>query len=138
MPRKTMPLTALPEDFELTARTIETVSREHPTIDIPATLEKFRRKADALGWMYKSWQSAFLNYCDNGQKYGGVEFKQGRAQDPRWTSVLNEARKYSFRMPEPQETPDSYRTKLNQFIGDKDTNERNRSSVVNLVRNFGS
>lgn len=108
--RKTAPLTALPEPFVLTEKTIETAIREHPTIDLEATKTKFERKADSLGWMYRSWQSAFLNYLDNCEKYGGAVYKLGREQDPKWKAILAEVAPYGFRAPYQHDTPGSYRT----------------------------
>lgn len=123
MSRKLLPMTGIPDGFVLTDKTRATVESEYPTIDVDATLEKFRRKADAGGWMYKSWQSAFLNYCDNAQKYGGVVFRQGRAQDPLWVRVLNETRPYGFRMPHPHETPQSFRTSFESWKRDQRIDE---------------
>ena len=71
MPR-TLPMTGIPEDFRLTEKTIERVERENFAIDIPKTLDKFVLNAEAKGWMYKNWQAAFVNYIDNGAKFGGV------------------------------------------------------------------
>jgi len=128
--RKTLPLSACPEDFKLTERTIETIERDYPTIDIEKTRRKFVLQAEAKGWMYKNWQSAFVNYCDNGERYGGVVYKQGRSQDPRWTPILSEVAPYGFREPYPHETPDSYRTAFNLW-----KSQQNRAPVSVDLRN---
>lgn len=112
MPRKSLPMTGIAEDFRLTERTLERVAKDYASVDLPATLDRFVRKAEALGWMYRNWQAAFLNYLDNGQKYGGVVYIVGKAADPLWKPVLDEAGKYGFRLPYATETPSSYRTQL--------------------------
>lgn len=124
MPRRTLPTTGISEDFQLTEKTIARLERDYPTVHIERTKDRFERKAKANGWMYRDWQAAFLNYCDNAQKYGGVEFKRGRDQDPLWIPVLNEARSYGFRVPEWQETPDSYRTSLKLWMSKKELGKK--------------
>ena len=110
---KTLPLTGCPEDFQLTEKTFARVERDYPTIDIQKTLNKFVLNAEAKGWMYRNWQLAFVNYCDNGAQYGGVFYKSGRAADPLWIPILTEAKPYGFRDPYPHDTPSSYRTDFN-------------------------
>lgn len=122
--RKTAPLTALPDPFLLTDRTRETAEREHPNFDIDKTKVKFERKAESLGWMYKSWQAAFLNYLDNCAKYGGAVFKSG-ASDPAWTAILEEARKYGFPAPTAEHpTPASYKTAFERWKAREKKDER--------------
>lgn len=130
MSRRTLPVSGIPEDFKLTEKTIATVEREYPTVDIAATLIKFVRKAEAGGWMYARWQSAFLNYLDNGQKYGGIAYKVGRAADPIWKPVLAEAGQYGFRLPFEHETPGSYRTQFHLW---KDEAKRESNNVASLA-----
>lgn len=124
MPRRTLPTTGISEEFQLTEKTLARLAKDYPTVDIEGTQDRFERKAKANGWMYRDWQAAFLNYCDNGQKYGGVEFKRGRDQDPLWMSVLNDARRYGFRVPERHETPGSYRSALNSWVGSQESSRR--------------
>jgi hypothetical protein len=137
MPRKTLPVTGCPEPFLLTEKTLARLAKDYPKVDVEQTLDRFVRKADAIGWMYRNWQSAFLNYCDNGEKYGGVVYKQGRAQDPRWIPILSEAAPYGFREPHPHETPDTYRTQFNWW---KDEQKKSRAPVIQFgeaLRGFG-
>ena len=127
-----MPMRALPEGFALTQTTIDWVSEKYPTVKIEDTLERFVEQAQAHGWMYADWQAAFRTCVRKGVDNGWnsiVRFKQGRAQDPKWAPVLSEAQRYGFRDPEWQETPDSYRTQLKRFIGDK---ERDAAKVLSL------
>lgn len=112
---KTLPGTAIPEDFQLTEKTIARVEQSDFSVDIPKTLNRFILKAESHGWIYKNWQSAFLNYVANGKDYGGVEYKIGRAADPRWLPILAEAKPYGFRDPLAHETPGSYRTEFEQW-----------------------
>ena len=104
------PATAIPEGFALTPATEEFMVEEFATIDIERTLKIFRDKAEAGGWMYTNWQAAFRNYVRNGKQYGGVEFRAGKVQDPRWQPILHEARKYGFREPTAYESPQGYKT----------------------------
>jgi hypothetical protein len=126
MVKKAMPMTAIPNDFVLTEKTISWVTEKFPTVNIEGTLEKFSDSALANGRMYADWQAAFRTWVrkavDN--KWDGVEFKQGRAQDPKWLPILNEVRPYGFRMPQPQETPDSYRTQFNFWKRDQERNKK--------------
>jgi hypothetical protein len=131
MPRKSLPMTGIAEDFRLTDRTLERVAKEYSSVDLPATLDRFVRKAEALGWMYRNWQAAFLNYLDNGQKYGGVVYILGKAADPLWKPVLAEAGQYGFRLPYATETPASYRTQLMLW---RQTPPEQAQSNVRLLR----
>lgn len=128
--RKTLPMTGIGDDFKLTERTLERIEKDYSTVDIAATLDRFTRKAEALGWMYRNWQAAFLNYLDNGQKYGGVVYKVGKAADPLWKPVLAEAGQFGFRLPYLTETPSSYRTQLMQWRNRP--SETRTSNVLNL------
>ena len=112
---RTLPTCGIPEDFQLTEKTVARIEQRDFSIDIPQTLEKFILNAEAKGWMYKNWQAAFINYCDNGKQYGGVFYKAGRAADPKWVPVLNEAKPFGFRDPESHETPASYRTSFENW-----------------------
>lgn len=102
--------TFLSDDFRLTEKTLEWLEAKSPTLNIDETLEIFRDKAAAKGWVYRDWQAAFRNYVRNGNLYGGLVFRAGRADDPRWKPVLAEAASYGFREPLQHETPASYRT----------------------------
>lgn len=137
---RTLPTTGCPEPFELTPNTLARLERDRPTIDIAKTLDKFVLNAEAKGWMYRNWQAAFVNYIDNGEKFGGVFYKQGIVEDPKWARVLSEARKFGFRLPLQHETPGSYETQLNTFKGaakDKPT-ARDMSAVTNLFKGVPS
>lgn len=112
---KQLPCTGCPEDFALTEKTIARIEREYPTVDIQKTLQKFVLQSEAKGWMYRNWQSAFVNYCDNGKAYGGVVYQEGPKQDPRWVQILAEVTPYGFRAPQTHETPQSYRTEFEQW-----------------------
>lgn len=109
------PQKGIPENFALTESTSNFMQNEFPTVDVEKTLALFRDKAEAGGWLYASWQAAFRNYVRNGQKYGGIAYKNGRAQDPRWQPILAIAKPYGFREPEDNETPSSYRTAFEQW-----------------------
>ncbi len=102
-------------DFALTPASVEWTEQKYPTVDVGETLEIFRDKAAALGWSYRDWQAAWRNYIRNGQRFGGVAYRQGRAADPRWTPILEMARPYGFRAPLEHETPASYRTAFEQW-----------------------
>lgn len=138
MPKKAMPMRGIPEGFELTETTIAWIKERYPTVNIEGTLERFKDSASQHGRMYADWQAAMRTWVrkavDN--KWDGVEFKQGRAQDPRWITVLNEARKYGFRDPQSQETPDSYRTHLNAYKGDETVNRERASNVTDFAKSF--
>jgi hypothetical protein len=105
----------LPEGFRLTEATRAWVEAKCPTVDIDETFEVFVDKAAAKAWAYRDWQAAFRNYVRNGQKYGGLVFRNGRFADPRWSPVIVEAQAIGFREPMPHETPDSYRTAMRQW-----------------------
>jgi hypothetical protein len=116
MPKKVMPVSAIPEGFALTQTTMEFVAQKYPAVQLEDTLERFVETALANGWMYADWQAAFRTCVRKGVDNGWnsiVRFKQGKAQDPRWIPVLSEVKPYGFREPQPQETPDSYRTAFN-------------------------
>jgi hypothetical protein len=132
--RKTLPMTGIQEDFTLTESTQARIARDYPSVDVPATLDRFVRKAEALGWMYRNWQAAFLNYLDNGSKYGGVVYVVGKAADPLWKPVLEEAGKYGFRLPMPHETPSSYRTQLMLWRSEPKTTHSNISNLRDALK----
>lgn len=118
---KTKGETFIPEDFELTPATLAWLDKNHPQVDPEATLTKFRREAEAKGWMYRSWQRAFEGVVDKGMANGWrsiVTFREGRKADPMWQTVVTEAKKYGFRDPDRMETPNSYRTAFNNWKGD--------------------
>ncbi len=100
--------TFLPDDFLLTQATLAWTAEKFPAVDVPETLDVFRDKALARGWIYRDWQAAWRNYCRNGAQYGGLVYRQGRAADPRWAPALAEAAPYGFREPLPHETPAGY------------------------------
>lgn len=102
----------LPDDFGLTDKTLAWLAEKYPTVDIDDTLERFCDHAAAKSWAYRDWQAAFRNYVRNGKQYGGVTYKQGKNDDPLWSAVLQDARKFGFREPYATETPASYRTQL--------------------------
>ena len=88
-------------------------SREYPQLDFDATMIRFEEHADK--WTARIWTSKFKRVIragiDNGYR-GIVVFLGGREHDPRWQSILHEARKSGFREPTEHETPQSYRTEL--------------------------
>jgi hypothetical protein len=135
MARKSTPMTAIPDEFALTEKTTAWVSEKFPTVNIEATLERFTDSALQHGRMYADWQAAFRTWVRKAveNKWDGVEYKQGRAQDPKWLPILNEVRPYGFRMPQPHETPDIYRT---QFYFWK--REQERSKPKSPVIDFGN
>lgn len=122
MTKRVMPMSGLPEDFALTEKTIAWVDERFPTVNVERTLERFCESARANGRMYADWQAAFRTWVRNAVENNwnsGVEFKKGREDDPRWKPVLSEVQPYGFRAPEPQETPDSYRTAFNLWKRDR-------------------
>lgn len=123
----------LPEDFELTDSTLSWLQEKHPTVDVAETIEIFQDKARAKAWAYRCWQSAFRNYIRNGQKFGGVTYKNGIEHDPRWQQALHEARKFGFRDPEKMETPASYRTAFEQWQRAPRSNVLNFGQVLKRV-----
>lgn len=134
--RKTAPGTAIPRDFKLTDKTIAWVNEKYPTVHIEDTLERFVETATAHGWMYADWQSGFRTCVRKGVDNGWnsiVQYKRGRAQDPKWIPVLSEVRPYGFRMPLPHETPEIYRTQFNHW-----KKEYERSKPKSPVIDFGN
>jgi hypothetical protein len=109
------PASGIPDNFMLTESTEAFCALEFPNVDIDKTLKIFRDKAEANGWLYSNWQAAFRNYLRNSEKYGGAVYKNGRAEDPRWTPVLSEVAPYGFRPPHPMETPAAYRTEFENW-----------------------
>lgn len=112
MVKRAMPISGIPEDFALTEKTVAWVSGKYPTVNIEGTLERFTESAQAHGRMYADWQAAFRTWVRKAveNKWDGVEYKEGRSQDPKWTAILNEVQPYGFRGPHPMETPQGYRT----------------------------
>lgn len=132
--KKTLPVTALPADFKLTEKTIALVSAKYPTVDIESSLERFVETAEANGWMYADWQAGFRTCIRKGVDNGWnsiVRFKEGRAHDPRWISVLSEVAPYGFREPLEQETPSSYRSAFEFW---KKTQQQSRSTGAVDIR----
>lgn len=126
MTKKAMPVTGIPDDFALTEKTISFIGEKFPAVNIEGTLERFIESAQAHGRMYADWQAAFRTWVRKAvdHKWDGVEYKQGRAQDPKWLPILNEVKPFGFRMPTSIETPGSYRTafevwKRDQAVGKK-------------------
>ncbi len=126
--------TFLPDDFRLTEKTLEWLAAKSPTLNIDETLEIFRDKAAAKGWSYRDWQAAFRNYVRNGRKFGGLVYKAGRDQDPRWMPVLAEARQYGFREPTTAESPAGYKTALDVW---KTAQKRAPAALVLPIQRFG-
>lgn len=133
--RKTMPLTVIAEDFDLTEKTIAWVNEKYPSVDIKGTLDRFTDSALTHGRMYADWQAAFRTWVRKAieNKWDGVEFKAGRKQDPRWQPILEEAKKYGFREPMSHETPGGYKTVFDQW---KSAPNRNVGKVLELVKSI--
>lgn len=125
--KKSMPVSAIPEGFTLTEKTVAWVIEKYPMVDVEGTIELFTENCEANGRMYADWQAAFRTWVrkavDN--KWSGVAYKKGKAQDPRWTPILSEVAPYGFRQPHELESPEGYRTAFNRW---KD--QQNRSSNV--------
>ncbi len=126
--------TFLPECFLLTDATLAWMAARYPTVDIAETREVFCDKAAAKGWSYRDWQAAFRNYVRNGRKFGGLVYKAGRDQDPRWMPVLAEARQYGFREPTTAESPAGYKTALDAW---KTAQKRAPAALVLPIKRFG-
>lgn len=126
------PATGIPDDFRLTESTEDFLNAEFPTVNAQKTLEIFRDKAEAGGWLYSNWQSAFKNYVRNGQKFGGIVYNAGREQDPRWQPVLAEAMPYGFRAPLDHETPNGYRVAFESWK----TKEKRSENVLPFAQDF--
>lgn len=131
MPKKAAPISAIPDGFALTEKTISFVSERFPQVNIDGTLERFTESALAHGRMYADWQAAFRTWVRKAieNKWDGVEFKKGREQDPKWMPILSEVEPYGFRAPEWHETPETYRTNFNLW-----KKEQKRAPVIE----FGS
>lgn len=109
------PARTIPEPFELTPKTRAWVQEKYPQVDIEATTERFECSARAHGWMYSDWQAGFKTVVRKGMENGWrsiVTIRGGMEYDPRWQSILHEARKFGFRDPEKHETPVSYRSQF--------------------------
>lgn len=137
MTRKAAAITAIPDEFALTEKTKGWVSERFPTVNIEATLERFTDSALQHGRMYADWQAAFRTWVRKAveNKWDGVEFKKGRAQDPKWIPILSEAGPYGFREPMQHETPDTYRTQFNFW-----KSEQKKAPVIQFgeaLRGFG-
>lgn len=134
---KTSGLTFIPEGFELTPATIAWVERKYPAMNIPETLEKFVRAAEAGGWRYRNWQRAFEGIIEKGMANGWrsiVTMKGGIQNDPQYQLVLHEARKFGFREPHPHEPVGSYRTALENFKrAPKPSNVLNLTQTIKRV-----
>lgn len=131
--KKTLPVTALPESFSLTEKTIAWVSEKYPTVSVEDSLERFCEWASANGCMYADWQAAFKTCVRKGVDNGWnsiVRFKQGKKQDPRWIPVLSETEPYGFRAPQGHETPESYRTAFN--LWKKEQNASKSTGVIDF------
>lgn len=145
MAKRSAPMMTIPEDFVLTEKTVAWVQEKYPTVNIDGTLERFVDSSHAHGRMYADWQAAFKNWVRKAieNKWDGVEYKQGRAQDPRWMPILNEVRPYGFRMPLPHETPGSYRTEFENWKRKQEVGKPvyDRAPVIdfgNLLKKVGS
>lgn len=90
------------------------LAEKFPTVDADATVELFRDKALAKGWVYASWPAAFRNYIRRGKEWGGVVYRSG-LEDPAFGALIQHARAVGFRMPQKLETANGYRTALNEF-----------------------
>jgi hypothetical protein len=117
MVKRAMPISGIPDDFQLTEKTIAWVNEKYPTVNIEGTLERFTESAQAHGRMYADWQAAFKTWVRKAieNKWDGVEFKQGKVQDPKWISILKEVEPYGFRKPHALETPQAYRTSFESW-----------------------
>jgi hypothetical protein len=117
MARRSLQVTGIPEDFKLTEKTISYVTEKFPTVNIEGTLERFTESAQAHGRMYADWQAAFRTWVRKAieNKWDGVEFKQGKVQDPKWISILKEVEPYGFRQPHSLESVGAYRTSFEMW-----------------------
>lgn len=125
--------TFIPEDFMLTPNTLAWLDEKYPTVDVTETVERFTDNAAAKSWCYRDWQAAFRNYIRNGQKFGGVTYKSGIQDDPRWRLILHDARKFGFREPEKLETPTGYKTAFELWKRTPKTNVVNFAGVIKKV-----
>ena len=121
MPRKSAPMTVIPSDFQLTEKTRAWIETKYPTVNIEATLERFTDSALQHGRMYADWQAAARTWVRKAveNKWDGVEYKQGKAQDPKWAPVMQRASGYGFRQPYSYETETSYERELEKFVESK-------------------
>lgn len=117
MARKAMPMTGIPAGFKLTETTMLYVSDRFPTVDIDKTLERFSETCEANGTMYADWQAGFRTWVRRNveEKWKGVVYKLGRSQDPAWSNIVADAKRFGFRDPEFQETPSSYRVAMERW-----------------------
>lgn len=90
------------------------VERNMPTVDIEATAELFRDKAEANAWEYASWDAAFRNYLRKSDEWGGAVHVNGMS-DPRWRQLVIEARAIGFRDPVKSETLSLYRQAMRSY-----------------------
>jgi hypothetical protein len=128
--------TFIAEDFDLTQTTRAWLERKYPQIDVEKTVEKFKRTADAQGWMYRNWQRAFEGIVERGMESGWrsiVTIKGGAQFDPKWVSILQECRKAGFREPEKHETPQGYRTAFEAWKRLPKTNVINFAGLIKKV-----
>lgn len=109
----------------------EWLDREWPTIDPVKTVELFRDKALAKGWVYADWNAAFRNYIRKSLEWGGVAHKPG-LHDPAFSHLIEHARSIGFRMPQPHESAGVYRTALNEY--DKNSAVKQSSLFGNVLR----
>lgn len=122
--------TFIAEDFELTEKTLAWLEKKYPSVDPVETLEKFKRSAEAGGWMYRNWQRAFEGIVQKGIDNGWrsiVTLKGGKEFDPKWQGVLHEARKHGFREPGEAESAGVYKTALELWL-----KQERRKNVVNF------
>lgn len=128
--------TFIAEDFELSPTTRTWIEKKYPQVDVEKTVEKFRRKAEAEGWMYRNWQRGFEGIVEKGMENGWrtiVTIKGGVQFDPKWIPLLKETRAAGFREPEKHETPQIYRTAFDQWKRQPKTNVVNFGGVLKKV-----
>lgn len=111
--------TFIAEDFELTQATLTWLEKKYPTVDPLETADKFRRAAEAGGWMYRNWQRAFEGIVEKGMANAWrsiVTIKGGREFDHKWQLALHEGRKHGFREPTATEAVSTYKTALELWL----------------------
>ena len=110
------------------------LAAKFPRVDLDKTLEIFRDKALAHGWLYSNWLAAFRNYIRNGEKFGGVEYRPGFS-DPKFDALIERAKSIGFRMPSRVDSVGTYRQALDEY--DKRTARQsslNLGSVLKRIR----
>lgn len=137
--RKTTPVRGIRDDEMYSLTVFDWAATKYPTVDVEATFEVFADHCKTHGSMYADFDAGLRTWIRNGvdRDYGGIVFKRGKEADPKWVSLLADARQYGFREPYKSEPPGAYRTDFEMWKSKQKTSNNVSPLIADALKKFG-